>query len=133
MKNLLKNLWSVLTSPFVGLYHLLFGSKQDDMFIAEFFEGVENDLAIHNKKEEELKEDMYVADFFEGIESEYDLAIHNQARQTKIDESAVTSDAIMSFVGTLGLFAAASMYNVLSSAADHTGQCPANHTLIGTY
>ena len=60
MKNLLKNLWSVLTSPFVGLYHLLFGSKQDDMFIEEVFEAGENYLAIQN-----------------------------HARQTKRDESAV--------------------------------------------
>ena len=48
---ILINLWNVLTSSIVSLFQRLFGSKQDDMFIAEFFEGVENNLAIHQARQ----------------------------------------------------------------------------------
>ena len=134
MKNLLKNLWSVLTSPFVGLYHLLFGdseivSRQDtfndvlkELKFKVNFSPVLSELKEHRRGQPSC-----------NMKEQYETTLN----VTQPNESAVTSDKTMSLVGTLGLFAlpaAVAMYNVLSLAADNTGQCPAaNHTFIGTF
>ena len=122
MKNLLKNLWNVLTFPFVSLYMYFAGAKSS----------ASTDAPVVT-----TPGDAVDAPVVTTPESAVTIQSASRKHLAMKDKSAVTSDKTMSFVLTLGLFAApvaATMFSTFLSAEDNTGQCSANnHTLIGTF